>query len=104
MAISTKEIRPSDVRVLYDWSPAQLDALEAIPRVFDAGWFEEIQTREGVGKLISEDFNENTVKVISRRMKTVKERNGYIDEVRSSIPTSYPELKRARSPSSMFQG
>ncbi len=96
MAISTKEIRPSDVRVLYDWSPAQLDALEAIPRVFDAGWFEEIQTREGVGKLISEDFNENTVKVISRRMKTVKERNGYIDEVRSSIPNIISRIEEGK--------
>jgi hypothetical protein len=96
MAISTKEIRPSDVRVLYDWSPAQLDALEAIPRVFDAGWFEEIQTSEGVGKLISEDFNENTVKVISRRMKTVKERNGYIDEVRSSIPNIISRIEEGK--------
>jgi len=86
LAIGTREISPSDVRVLYEWSPAQLDALEAVPRIFDAGWFEEIQTHEGIDKLISEDFNENTIKVISRRMRTVKERNRYIDEARSSIP------------------
>jgi DNA helicase HerA-like ATPase len=87
LTIGLDEIWPTDVAVLHDWSAAQRDALEAISRIFGSGWLDAIQTPEGQTAMVSEGFNEKTVSVISRRIKTLLERNRYIiDNVRSSIP------------------
>jgi hypothetical protein len=85
LSLGMREIEPSDVYVLYDWSPAQRDALEAVPRLFGADWLERIQTPEGIELMVSEGFGENTIAVIARRIKNLVQ-NRYVDESRSSIP------------------
>jgi DNA helicase HerA-like ATPase len=85
LTISKKDVIPEDLFVLYDWSSAQRDALEAISRVFDReSWLEEIQTKEGLAHLISEEFSEKTAGVVSRRIKHIMDKNRYIRD-RSSI-------------------
>jgi uncharacterized protein len=86
LKIGMKEIKPSDIGVLYDWSPAQRDALEAVSRLFSDRWLDELQTPEGAALLVEEGFNESTVAVISRRVKNLLEKNSYIDASRSSVP------------------
>jgi DNA helicase HerA-like ATPase len=85
LTIGIREIEPRDVAVLYDWSPAQRDALEAIPRFFEVNWLDEIQTEQGIAQM-AVDYKESTIRVIGRRIKTILERNRYIDQTRSSIP------------------
>ena len=93
--ICVNEIEPGDVSVLYDWSPAQRDALEAIPRFFERSWLLDIQTEEGMARMAAE-YREGTIGVIARRIRTVLERNSYIDPMRSSIPGIVANLKRGK--------
>jgi DNA helicase HerA-like ATPase len=80
------EITPSDIALLYDWTPAQRDALEAVSRTFEQDWLERIQETEGIGRMISENIGENTVGVLTRRIKNILDKNRYIDKFRSSLP------------------
>jgi DNA helicase HerA-like ATPase len=96
LRISMKEVNVGDISVLYDWSVAQRDALESISRVFRSSWLEEIQKPEGIGCLISEGFGENTISVISRRVKNLLENNSYIDPIRSSIPSILSNLQAGK--------
>jgi hypothetical protein len=84
-AISLSEIRPEDVALLYEWSPPQLDALEAVSRIFDSdNWLDEIQAGEGLARMVQEGFKEGTVQVLVRRIKNILGRNEYIKK-RSSL-------------------
>jgi hypothetical protein len=86
LMIGLKDIEPSDVALLYDWTPAQKDALEAISRIFGRDWLSDIHIPEGIGKMISENINEKTAGVLSKRIKNVLDKNRYINDIRSSIP------------------
>jgi hypothetical protein len=96
LTVVLDEIEPTDVSVLYDWSPAQRDALESISRVFDSGWLDSFQTTEGLAAMVSEGFNEKTVAVISRRIKTLVEKNRYIDKTKSSISNILVNLQEGK--------
>ncbi|NYT01270.1 MAG: ATP-binding protein [Methanosarcinales archaeon] len=96
LSISASEIVPEDVSVLYEWSTAQRDAIEAISRVFpSADWLEELQSPEGVARMMGEGFTESTVKVLGRRIKTLIDRNRYIQR-RSSIPNIIHNLEQGK--------
>lgn len=85
LAISESEVRPEDIALLYDWSPPQRDALDAISRILDSGnWLEEIQRPEGLARMVQEGFKDTTVMVLVRRIKNELERNKYIKK-RSSL-------------------
>ena len=86
LMIGLKDIEPSDVALLYDWSPAQKDALEAISRIFGRDWLSDLNRPEGIGKMVSENINEKTAGVLSKRIKNVLDKNRYINDIRSSIP------------------
>jgi DNA helicase HerA-like ATPase len=86
LSIGMNEITPSDIALLYDWTPAQRDALEAVSRTFEQDWLERIQETEGIGRMISENIGENTVGVLTRRIKNILDKNRYIDKFRSSLP------------------
>jgi Helicase HerA, central domain len=94
--ISMNESEAGDLSVLYDWSAAQRDALEAIARVLGSCWLEAIQKPEGIKEMIAEGFNESTIGVISRRIKNLLEKNRYIDAIRSSIPSIIANLRTGK--------
>ncbi len=96
LQIKVDEIEPSDLGVLYEWHPAQRDALESISHIFDSNWLEEIQTNEGVAKLVSEGYKDTTIKVIYRRIRNLLQKNRYIDESRSSIPNIITNLQAGK--------
>ncbi len=96
LAISESEVRPEDVALLYEWSPPQRDALDAISRIFDGDrWLEEIQSDEGLGRMVLDGFKDSTVKVLVRRIKNVLERNKYIQK-RSSLPNILANLQNGK--------
>jgi len=87
LRVAMNEIRPDDIKVLYDWTPAQKEALEAVPRVFyEDAWLDEILTPEGTALMVAEDFHEKTVGRIKRTIKTILDKNRYIGQSRSSVP------------------
>ena len=87
LTVKRSEIRPQDIEVLYDWTAAQREALEAVSRVFyEEAWLEEIVTPEGAAKMIAEGFHEKTAGRISRTIKTILDKNRYISDFISSIP------------------
>ncbi len=87
LTVGKKEIRPQDIEVLYDWTPAQREALEAVLRVFyEDAWLEDVLTPEGAAKMIAEGFHEKTIGRISRTIKTILDKNRYISDMTSSIP------------------
>ncbi len=93
LAISTEEVRPDDVALLYEWSPPQRDALDAISRIFDSNsWLDDIQKADGLDRMMQEGFRDTTVKVLVRRIKNVLERNKYIQK-RSSLPNILANLQ-----------
>ena len=94
--ISMRDIETSDLSVLFDWSAAQRDALDAIARIMGSRWLDAIQTPEGLDKMISEGFNDSTIGVISRRIKNLLEKNRYIDVMRSSIPSIIANLREGK--------
>jgi len=96
LTVALDEIEPMDISVLYDWSSAQRDALESISRVFDSNWLDDLQTKEGLAAMVSEGFNEKTMGVISRRIKTIVEKNRYIDKTKSSIPNILAHLQEGK--------
>jgi DNA helicase HerA-like ATPase len=96
LAISVGEVRPEDVAVLYEWSPPQRDALDAISRIFDSNsWLDEIQEEEGLARMLQEGFKEGTVMVLVRRIKNVLERNRYIQK-RSSLQNILSNLQSGK--------
>jgi hypothetical protein len=96
LAIGLKDIEPSDVELYFDWSVAQKDALEVIPRTFDRDWLSEIQTTEGMAKLLSENVIESTAGKISQRIKNLLAKNKYIGNIRSSIPNILANLQEGK--------
>jgi hypothetical protein len=96
LMIGLKDIEPSDVALLYDWSSAQNDALEAISRIFGGDWLSDIHKPDGLAKMISENINEKTAGVLSKRIKNVLSKNGYVNEVRSSIPNILTNLQEGK--------
>jgi len=96
LAISESEIFPQDIALLYDWSPPQRDALEAISRILDrANWLEEIQSQEGMARMMQEGFKDSTVMVLVRRIKNELERNPYIRK-RSSLSNILANLQKGK--------
>ncbi len=96
LAISESEIRPEDIALLYDWSPPQRDALDAISRILDSGnWLEEIQRPEGLARMVQEGFKDTTVMVLVRRIKNELERNKYIKK-RSSLNNILVNLQKGK--------
>jgi len=96
LAVSASEVRPEDIALLYEWSPPQRDALDAISRIFDSNhWLEEIQGTEGLDRMVLDGFKENTVKVLVRRIKNVLERNKYIQK-RSSLANILANLQSGK--------
>jgi hypothetical protein len=96
LAIAEGEVRPEDVALLYDWSPPQRDALDAISRIFDSDhWLKEIQDGEGMGKMMQDGFKESTVNVLIRRIKNILARNQYIQK-RSSLPNILANLQSGK--------
>jgi len=96
LAISASEIRPEDIALLYEWSLPQRDALDAIPRIFDSNnWLEEIQSTDGLDRMVLEGIKDNTVKVLTRRIKNVLERNKYIQR-RSSLANILANLQKGK--------
>jgi DNA helicase HerA-like ATPase len=87
LTVKRSEILPQDIEVLYDWTPAQREALEAVSRVFyEEAWLEDIITPEGAARMIAEGFHEKTIGRISRTIKTILDKNRYISDLTSSIP------------------
>ena len=96
LAISEEEILPEDIALLYEWSPPQRDALDAISRIFDSGsWLEDIKTGEGMARMMQEGFKDSTVSVLVRRIKNELERNQYIKK-RSSLANILANLKKGK--------
>ena len=96
LAIAEGEVRPEDVALLYEWSPPQRDALDAISRIFDSdNWLEKIQDEESMGKMIQEGFKDSTVNVLIRRIKNILERNKYVQK-RSSLPNILANLQSGK--------
>ena len=96
LAISEEEIFPEDIALLYEWTPAQREALDAISRIFDSGrWLEEIQTPEGMARMIQGKFMESTVSVLVRRIKNELARNRYVKK-RSSLANILANLKKGK--------
>jgi hypothetical protein len=94
LAISESEVRPEDIALLYEWSPPQRDALDAISRILDSGnWLEEIQRPEGLARMVQEGFKDTTVMVLVRRIKNELERNKYIKK-RSSMNNILTNLQK----------
>jgi len=93
LAIGIKDIEPSDVELYFDWSIAQKDALDVIPRIFNRDWLTEIQTPEGISQLLKENVIEGTAGKISQRIKNLLSKNGYIDNIRTSIPNILANLQ-----------
>ncbi len=96
LTIGFEEIEPQDMAVLYDWSPAQRDALESISRIFDRKWLENLRTSQGIVAMVSEGFNDKTVAVIARRIKTLVDKNHFIDQIHSSIPNILANLEAGK--------
>lgn len=87
LTVKKSEILPQDIEVLYDWTPAQREALESVSRVFYGdGWLDDLLTSEGAAKMIAEGFHEKTVGRIGRTIRTILDKNRYISDFTSSIP------------------
>ena len=96
LAISESEIFPEDIALLYEWSPPQRDALDAISRIFDSNnWLEEIKSPEGMARMVQEGFKDSTVMVLVRRIKNELERNPYIRK-RSSLANILANLQKGK--------
>ena len=96
LTISEGEIFPEDIALLYEWSAPQRDALDAISRIFDpASWLDEIQTPEGMARMVQEGFKDSTVSVLVRRIKNELGRNSYIKK-RSSLANILANLQKGR--------
>jgi len=96
LAISEHEILPEDIALLYEWSPPQRDALEAISRVLDReSWLEEIQKPEGMAAMLQEGFRDSTINVLIRRIKNELGKNSYIRK-RSSLANILANLQKGK--------
>jgi DNA helicase HerA-like ATPase len=96
LSIGMNEVTTSDFALLYDWTPAQKDALETVSWAFEKDWIERIQEPEGIGKLVSENFGEKTVGVLIRRIRDTLNQNKYIDKIRSSLPNILRNLQEGK--------
>ncbi|OPY51111.1 MAG: AAA-like domain protein [Methanosaeta sp. PtaU1.Bin112] len=96
LAISENEILPEDIALLYEWSPPQRDALDAISRVLDPqSWLEEIQLPEGMARMLQEGFKDSTINVLIRRIKNELGKNPYIRK-RSSLGNILANLQKGK--------
>jgi DNA helicase HerA-like ATPase len=96
LAVSESEIFPEDIALLYEWSPPQRDALDAISRIFDSSnWLEDIKSPDGMARMVQEGFKDSTVMVLVRRIKNELERNPYIRK-RSSLANILANLQKGK--------
>ena len=96
LTVSESEIFPEDIALLYEWSPPQRDALEAISRILDrANWLEGIQSPEGMARMMQEGFKDSTIMVLVRRIKNELGRNPYIRK-RSSLANILVNLQKGK--------
>jgi DNA helicase HerA-like ATPase len=96
LAIADNEILPEDIALLYEWSPPQREALEAISRVLDReSWLEEIQKPEGMARMLQEGFRDSTINVLIRRIKNELGKNSYIRK-RSSLANILANLQKGK--------
>jgi DNA helicase HerA-like ATPase len=65
-------------------------------RYFDRDWIERIREPEGMATLVSESIGENTVGVLTRRIKNILSKNRYIDKIRSSLPNILRNLQEGK--------
>ncbi|MBK7386803.1 MAG: ATP-binding protein [Methanothrix sp.] len=94
LAISESDVRPEDIALLYEWSPPQRDALDAISRLLDSNnWLQEIQSPEGLARMVQDGFKDTTIMVLVRRIKNELERNKYIKS-RSSLANILARLQK----------
>lgn len=86
LTISRKDILPEDIKVLHDWTGAQIDALDSIERIFEGeSWIDEILDGNGRDALIKEArVSEKTVDVLIRKLENILSRNKYIKSSESS--------------------
>ena len=96
LSIGINEVTTSDFALLYDWTPAQKDALEAVSWAFEKDWIERIQEPEGIGKLVSENYRRKNRRRPIRRIRNTLDKNKYIDKIRSSLPNILAISRRAR--------
>ena len=96
LAISESEVRPEDIALLYEWSPPQRDALDAVSRIFSSSnWLEEIQSDDGLARMMQEGFKDTTILVLVRRIRNVLEANKYIQK-RSSLENIINNLQSGK--------
>lgn len=97
LTVGKGEISPLDIEVLYDWTGPQREALDAVSRVFDKNnWLDDILTPDGTAEMIAEGFHEKTIGRINRTIKTILDKNRYIDDKRSSIPGIIDHLSQGK--------
>jgi len=96
LTVSEREIQPEDVALLYEWSPPQRDALDAISRMFDSNnWLEEIQSPEGLARMVQDGFKDNTINVLDRRIRNILDKSKYVQK-RSSLANILANLKAGK--------
>ena len=96
LTVSEREIQPEDVALLYEWSPPQRDALDAISRMFDSNnWLEEIQSPEGLARMVQDGFKDNTISVLVRRIRNILDKSKYVQK-RSSLANILANLKAGK--------
>jgi len=96
LTVSEREIQPEDVALLYEWSPPQRDALDAISRMFDSNnWLEEIQSPEGLARMVQDGFKDNTINVLVRRIRNILDKSKYVQK-RSSLANILANLKAGK--------
>ncbi|MCX8207176.1 MAG: ATP-binding protein [Methanothrix sp.] len=91
LMISRRDIRPEDIKVLHDWTGAQMDALESIERIFEGdSWIDDILDDKGIEMLREKaKVSEKTVDVLIRKLENIISRNKYI---KSSGDSSIPGI------------
>ncbi|RQW80674.1 MAG: ATP-binding protein [Methanothrix sp.] len=96
LTISEGEIQPEDVALLYEWSPPQRDALDSISRMFDGNnWLEEIQSTEGLARMMQDGFKDSTINVLVRRIRNILDKSDYVKK-RSSLANILANLKAGK--------
>jgi DNA helicase HerA-like ATPase len=100
LTISRKDILPDDIKVLHEWTGAQMDALESIERIFEGeSWIDEILDEKGRDMLTEKaKVSEKTVDVLIRKLENILSRNKYIksSEKPSSIPGIIEGIKSGK--------
>lgn len=99
LTISKKDILPEDIKVLHEWTGAQMDALDSIERIFEGeSWIDEILDEKGREMLTEKaKVSEKTVSVLIRKLENILSRNKYIkSSENSSIPGIIEGIKSGK--------